>query len=135
MDIVDAILNFTSNLSVWFWNLIQSIQSIWTSVVQVFSYIWSILKALWLWLTSLISPLWELIDGVLSNGALSSLAQTIDYISAYIWGPATVFIMTLFILILVRIVVAFVFKIFRLNIDYNTLQNKTRTMNQHSKLK
>ena len=118
MSVVDSILNFTSNLWSMFWNLIQSINSIWSSIINVLSYIWSILKALWLWLTSLLTPIWELISSVLWNGAISSLAQSIDSIASYIWWPAVVFIMTLFMVILVRIVVAFVFKILRLNFDY-----------------
>lgn len=120
MSVVDSILNFTSNFGNIFWNLIQSINSIWQSIINVFSYIFSILKALWLWLTSLLSPIWELISDVLWNGAISSLAQSIDRISGYIWWPATIFIMTLFVLVLTRIVIAFVFKIFRLNLDYKT---------------
>lgn len=130
MSVVDSILNFWSRIGSLFTSLINSINSIWTSIIQVLSYIWSILKALWLWLTSLLSPLWELIWQVLWNGAVSSLLQAIDRISSYIWWPATVFIMTLFVIILTRIVIWFVFKIMRLNIDYHVLQNRTEKWNR-----
>lgn len=133
MDIVNAVLNVASTISNWFWILINRIVSIWNGFVNVFSYIITLFKTLFYWLTSLLSSLWNLISQVFQWEVLSTVSDTFIKLSEYIWTPATIFMASLLFIIFVRIVIAFVFKILRLNIDYYSLTSRIRTWQQHSK--
>ena len=107
--------------------MILSIKDI---VVDIWNTVFSILKTIWYWLTTLVSGLSSVFNEVLWNGALTTLYDTLNWIASYIWGPAMVVICSLFLIIVGRIIIAFVFKIFRLNIDYHALNSKTRRRNQ-----
>lgn len=110
-----------------FYRLILSIKDI---VVDIWNTVFSILKTIWYWLTTLVSGLSNVFNEVLWNGALTTLYDTLNWIASYIWGPAMVIICSLFLIIVGRIIIAFVFKIFRLNIDYHALNSKNRRWNQ-----
>lgn len=135
MSVVDSIMNFWTTISKWFSSFFQLLKSIFQGFVSVINYIIEIFKSIWYWLTSLIDWVKDLISEVFTWGVFDNVSNAFVYLTDYIWVPAVIFICTLFTVILFRIIVAFVFKLFRLNIDYHSLQSKNRTLNQHSKLK
>ena len=134
MDIVNSILSVGSNIGNWFTSLINTFTNIFSPIIQALWYVLSILKALWYGLTSILTWLWNLIVEVFNSGVFVNVNSAFIKLWDYIWGPAVVFIATMLFLIIFRIWLAFVFKIFRLNIDYHSLQSKTRTWNQHTAL-
>lgn len=134
MDIVKAISNFSSVVSGWFSSLITIFSNFFNSVSQVLWYILSIFRALWYALTSILSWLRSLIVEIFNSWVFVNVARAFNNLADYIGGPAVVFISSLLIIIIFRIWVAFVFKLFRLNIDYHSLNSKNKTWNQHSVL-
>ena len=117
-SIVNAISNFTLKISGFF-----------EPIINVVWYIISIVKTLWFWLTSLLTSSFELFKEVFEWEAITTVAYYFGVIWEYIWGPATVFLASLMLLIILRIWIAFVFKLFRLNIDYNSFDKNTRKAN------
>lgn len=112
--------------------LINTITSIWkwifsffSSLSSIISWIISIVQAIFYWLTTLLSKVWNLFLQLIDWGVFVNIGRAFDTISSYIWWPATVFLASMLFLVIVRIVIAFVFKIFRLNIDYHTDRAKT----------
>lgn len=104
------------------WSFISQLYYVirdWFNIVwDVFSSIWSILSTLWYWAITLFSNLLSLIKQVFEWYVFENLPNWFNQLSQFIGGPATVFVMTLLFIVIVRIWIAFVFKIFRLNIDY-----------------
>lgn len=122
--------------------IVQAISDLWTniikffnSIISVINYIYSMLKALWYWLTSLLTWTWQLIVQIFDWWVFNTVWTYFNYLASYIGYPAVIFISTLLFFIIFRIWVAFVFKIFRMNIDYHSLTSKNRTREQHSNLK
>lgn len=111
--------------------MITYIRDIASSIVSAFSYIIGIFKTLWFWLTSLLSWLWDLINQVFTWGVFDTLWIAFNQLQYYIWTPATIFITTLFAICIFRIWLAFVFKIFRLNIDYKPKSPSEKTYNTY----
>lgn len=93
-------------------------ESFFNVITSVLSYVWSILKTLWFWLTSLLTWLWDLINQILSWSIFDYVWSGFVELSKFIWTPAVVFIASLFLIILLRVWMAFVFKILRLNVNY-----------------
>lgn len=109
-----------------FYYLIISIKDLF---VDIGSVILSIFKTLWYWLTSITSSLWSVFNDVIDNGAILWLYNTLNDIASLIWGPTFVLIASMFLIIITRILIAFVFKLFRLNIDYHALNSKNQRWN------
>lgn len=87
------------------------------NIMVVLWYIWDILETLRFWLTSLLTWVLDIALDVL--GWLWGLVYYAwNSVWELIWWPATVILSSLFIIILVRIAVAFVFKFFKMNLDY-----------------
>lgn len=124
-----------SALVEWFNVFVSKFISFCNSVVSVLSYIWSLLKTLWFWLTSLLSWVWDLVVQLFNWTIFNYVGSAFSSISYYIWTPAVIFMSSLFLVIILRIAIAFVFKILRLNIDYHNTYENTRTLWQHGKLK
>lgn len=124
MSVVDSILNFTSNIWSMFSSLIRTLWSFFSSVWDVISYVLWIFKTLWFWLVSLVSWVSNLLNQTITWELLSYITEQFINIAKYIWVWPTIFIATLLFLIMFRIVVSFVMKFFRMNIDYNTLNRK-----------
>lgn len=135
MDIIQAVLNVWTTIWNWFWILIKTISNLFSSIVNLVSYLIWIIKALFYWLWSLLSWVRNLLVNVFDWWVFSSVWLAFNQLTTYIWVPAVVFMASLFLVIIVRIWIAFVFKLLRLNIDYHSLNNKTRTINQHDSLK
>ena len=117
-SIVNAISNFTIKISNFF-----------EQIVNFVWYLVSIVKTLRYWLTSLLSASFDLFKQVFEWEAITTTITYFWKIAEYIWGPATTFLASLFIIIILRIWIAFVFKLFRLNIDYNSFDKNTRKAN------
>lgn len=113
----DWIINIISNIGV-------TLSSFFSSVWSVLSYIRSMLKALWFWLISLISWVSQLLNQTLASDLLWNVAEQFVNIAKYIWVWPTIFIATLLFIIMFRIVVAFILKFFRMNIDYQEKSTK-----------
>lgn len=108
-------------------NTIANIRNTLSSFIS--SLVW-IIQTIFYWLTSLLGAVWDLFyKMVVDVDPFVNVNRAFVYISNYIWWPATVFISTLLVIVMLRIWIAFVFKILRLNIDYNTLQQKTTDAN------
>ena len=60
---------------------------------------------------------------------LKMISNAFTQLYDYVGGPWVFVLSSVFVLGLVRILIAFVFKIFRLNIDYNTLNKKEYSAN------
>lgn len=118
----DDIVNSISNLTLKITNFFEPI-------INVVWYIISIVKTLFFWLTSLLSSSFELFKEVFEWEAITTVARYFGVIWEYIGGPATVFLASLMLLIILRIWIAFVFKLFRLNIDYNSFDKNSRKAN------
>jgi len=131
MDITNSILSVGSNIGNWFSSLLTSITNFFSPIIQALWYILSILKALWYGLTSLLSWLWNLIVEVFNSGVFVNVSNAFTFVSGYIWGPATVFIATMLFIVIFRIWIGFLFKIFRLNINYNSLRYKVKFWNHY----
>lgn len=130
------IIESTSNIWSILWNIGNIFQSIWTAfehVAQLFmnfvSYVVSILWFIWYAWKTLILWVYRLLVYIFDNWVFINLQRAFLFISDYIWNQATVFLFALLFVAIVRVIVAFVFKILRLNLDYNTLQRETTRNN------
>lgn len=135
MDISEAIVSLWITISNWFWVLIRKIWEIFSGLLEILSFLGSLIETLVYWIGSLLSWVVRLVNQIFTNGVFSSVWQAFWQIADYIWGPATVIMASLFLLAIVRIGIAFVFKLLRLNIDYHALNSKSKTYNQHDSLK
>jgi len=124
MDFLEKIANtfdsFVDTVSVFF----RKVLWFFDDIVSVLSYIWSILKAVWFWMLSLLSWVWDLLKDVFSWSVFYNVWDAFSTLSNYIWWTATVFLSTLILVIIFRIIIAFVFKFFRLNVDYSHHNNQ-----------
>lgn len=111
-----------TNAFTWFW---KTVISFFDTLSSIISWWVAIVKALFFGLTSLLSKVWDLAVQILDWWVFVNVGRAFDTIASYIWWPATVFLASMLFLVIVRTVIAFVFKIFRLNIDYHTDRAKT----------
>lgn len=125
MDIVDSILSVWSSIWNFFSMLITNIVKFFNIIVNFIWYLFDIVKAVFYWLWSLLTSVYDLLLQFLNNWVMNNVWNAFAMLWDYLWGPAVVFIASLFLVILFRIFIAFVFKIFRLNIDYHTLSDKS----------
>lgn len=107
------------------WSFARLIWDFISSIWSIISFFVSLIKVIRYSFTTLITAVWNLIVQVFDWWAFNSLFESIDIISNYIGGPATVFLCTLFFVVLVRIAIAFVLKILKLNIEYHSSWSKT----------
>ena len=120
--ISNAINNFVVEFKnfFWFfwqlWNILESIASFILSVCWFFWYAW---KSLVIWI-------YKLLYYVFDWSVFVNVNRVLVQISDYIWWPATVFLSCMLILVIIRIIVAFVFKIFRRNLDYHSMQKANK---------
>lgn len=122
MDIVNAVLSIWTTISNWFWILLKTIGNIFSTILTLVNNIIDIIGALLYWFGSIMSWLWDLIVQVFDWWVFTTVGRMFDMLSQYLWAPAVIFMSTLFLIIVFRIFIAFIFKFFRLNIDYsNTL--------------
>lgn len=102
--------------------------------LSVCNFIFDIIQTLRFWFHSLTTWITEIFADIFWVWDLWGLIYYgWDSVWELIWWPATVIIASLLLIVMVRIIIAFVFKMLRLNIDYNTLNKKTYEANHWSK--
>ena len=89
------------------------------SIIDFFNNIWNILEWLRFWLKTLLSGLRTFIQQVFEWQLFSYLYSWFNDLVGRAWY-AGAFIAWFLFLVFVRIAIAFVFKLFRLNVDYRT---------------
>lgn len=89
-----------------------------SSILNFFTWLWSILSTLWFGAKTLFSKVIELVNEIFNWWLFDYVLWRFNELVLFIGRPAVLFISTLFFVVLVRIGIAFVFKMFRLNIDY-----------------
>lgn len=104
------------------------------TIVNIFSYIVSILWFLFYAWKTLLVWVFKLLWNILEWWVFVNVASAFEKISYYIGGPATIFICALLFVIIIRIIVAFVFKILRLNMDYNTMKTDWKTKQEWDRI-
>lgn len=110
----------------WFNSFVNFFVKLWNNIIDVLNYIYSIIKTLWYWLTSLLTWIWDLISDVFNWTLFGYVSDWLVDLSFFIWSPATVFIASVMLLVILRIWISFVFKIFRLNVNYTTMLKKNK---------
>lgn len=112
--VITNIWDFFSTFTNWVLDFISFL----VSIVWFIRYAW---KTLIIWV-------YKLFLRVLNSSVFLNVSQAFLNLSDYIWFGAY-FIYALMFVIIVRIIIAFVFKILRLNIDYNALDKNTYKAN------
>lgn len=128
--IANAIASLWSIVNGWYDSIVNSTSSFFSVVRSVFSFFIEIFGALFYLWKSLLIAIWKLFQYVISWEAFIKVFSTLKDISTYIGGPATAFLSALLFVIIARIIIAFLFKILRLNLDYNSLQTNTMKNNK-----
>ena len=135
MGVVESIVSLWITISNWFWSLIRTIVDIFSWIINFIHNLLDIISTIFFWLWSLLSWLWDLIIKVFDWSVFLNVSRVFWILTSYIWTPAVIFMSTLLLIIILRIFIAFIFKILRLNIDYSNTYNNTRTISQHKNLK
>lgn len=128
--IVEAITSFKNlilSIFNWITDFFGVIVDIWKSVISILSSLWYAVSTLFTWLR-------DIAKEVVSNGALVQVSSTFGQLSDYIGAVPTMLLASLLMIAMVRIIVAFVLKLFRLNVDYHVQRNKSNTWNKHDYL-
>jgi len=100
----------------WFWLLIQRIVWIWNIISEFFSQLISVFKVIFYGLVSLLSSVGDLLQQVFVWGIFNYLVEAFAFISEYIWWTATMFLFTILFVAIIRFIIWFVFRIFKLSL-------------------
>lgn len=120
--LVNAVSILTATLAdLWNW-IIRSLKSL----VTFFDTTWSIIKTLWFWIKTLLSWTWSLIQDLFNWSLFDYLANWFNDLQLYIGFPWVIFMFSILFVIMIRIIIAFVFRMFRLNVDYKTMKTKRK---------
>lgn len=114
INVITGIWNFFADLSNWILDFLGFL-------VSIVWFIWYGWKTLILWV-------YRLFVYILNSEVFLTVSQMFLNLSDYV-GLWAYFIYALLFVIIVRIIIAFVFKLMRLNIDYNALDKNTRKAN------
>lgn len=126
MDIIDKIFMVLSSIWSIFNRLWNIILNFFNSILEVISTIVSISSTLWYWVRTLFSSVIDLTRQLFQGELFYNVWLIFKDLSTFIWTPATIFLATLFLVVIVRIWISFVFKLLRLNANYNSLQKKNK---------
>ena len=120
-ELISSIKGFASPLLDFFSSFYDLLVNFYDWLMSVLGSIAWILASIWYWFTTLTSWILNIqFVEIFNNGALVKANQTLIDLWWLIWGPAVVFLCSIILLVIARVVVAFVFKILRLNLDYQT---------------
>ena len=134
----DSIVNAIKWLWDYIWDIFSSVLDFFVAVYEILvnvssfiisaiGFIWFAWKTLVVWVAKL---LWSVIDG----GVFVNVNRAFVYISDFIWWPATIFLSALLLIIIIRIIVSFVFKILRLNTDYTMYKTQWKDNSTSQKI-
>ena len=125
--IVEAITSF-KNLILSIFNWITDFFGV---IVDIWKNVISILSALWYAVSTLFTSLRDIAYEVVSNGTLVQVSSAFGQLSDLIWWWPAILLASLLMVAMVRIIVAFVLKIFRFNVDYHVKKTNSNTWNKH----
>lgn len=118
--IVNAISILTVNISRFF----TMCKTFFQSIIDFFNNVLSIFEVLWFWIKTLLSWVWKLITEIFDWTLFDYLFNWFNDLSLYIWYSGALFISSILFVVIIRIIISWVFKMFRLNQDYNTMKTK-----------
>lgn len=125
---MQAIVNVLSDIWTWFQNIVDFLSSLLSFLISILWFIWYAWKTLLVWV-------YKLIVYVFEWWVFVNVARAFDFIADYIWTPWAIFVSALLFVIIVRIIIAFVLKIFKLDIDYHKDINVMDVYHKHDSLK
>ena len=132
MDFIAEKIQNLSSIRQGFVSLISEIWDfltvVWNGILDLFSFLVSILWFLFYAWKTLLVWVYNLFIWILEWDVFLNVSETFLDLSDYI-GIWAYFIYALMFIIIIRIIIAFVFKLMRLNIDYNSLDKNTRKAN------
>lgn len=115
---MEYLVNWFSMLFALLQRFFNIVINFFSSILNFFTSLWSILSTLWYGAKTMFSKVIELVNDLFSWSLLGYVSSTFNDLVFYLWIKRTLFFSTLFVVILVRIWIAFVFKVLRLNMDY-----------------
>lgn len=113
--IVEAITSFKNlilSIFNWITDFFAVIVDIWKNIISILSSLWYAVSTLFTWLR-------DIAKEVVSNGALVQVSSAFGQLSEYIGAIPAMLLASLLMIAMVRVIIAFVLKLFRLNIDYH----------------
>ena len=125
---MDKIVIAIRSLWTLFNSLVDIVANIGSFLISILWFLWYGWKTLLVWIRKLLNYIFEWWVFINVNRAFVQISQ-------YIWWPATIFLSALLFLIIVRIIVAFVMKLLRRNVDYHALNDRTEYLNKRERLK
>lgn len=126
MEIIERILMVLSSIWSIFSRLWTIIVYFFNNITEVIGTVVSIASTLWYWVRTLFSSVIDLTRQLFQGELFYHVWITFNNLSTFIWVPATIFLASLFLVVIVRIGISFVFKLLRLNANYNSLQKKNK---------
>ena len=118
-----------SIVNIWL-SLYDFIYDFWMTCINILSYIASILWFIWYGWKTLLIWLFKILWNIFDWWVFVNVNRAFIFISDYIWWPVTIIFVSLLFIIIIRIIIAFVFKLLRLNIDYHSLNSKSKRWSQ-----
>lgn len=123
---MEWLTNALSMIVVNFTNFFTMCKQFFQSIINFFNSTWSILSTLWFWLKTLLNWSMKLINEIFSWSLFDYLYEWFNQLQLYVGFAWATFIASLLFVCMVRIAIWFVFKMFRLNIDYKTMKTKRK---------
>lgn len=120
--LVNAVWILTATVSDFCNWVIRSLKAL----VSFFDTTWSVIKTLWYWIKTLLSWTWSLIEWIFNWSLFEYLATWFNDLQLYVGFAGATFIASILFVIMVRICIWFVFRMFKLNVDYKTMKTKRK---------
>ena len=113
----NSILNILVKIWEFFSSISDSIMNVSSFILSIFWFIFHALKTLVVWV-------WNLIIYIVDSSVWFNSVKALTTVSDYIWFPAVMFIISVVLLAIARIISSFVMKLIRWQDRYNTHQKK-----------
>lgn len=133
MSLTEVIASIWTDLSWKFSVLISRLTDFFQPVLDVLGFFWGVIKWIWYWLWSLLWSLFDLIAYVFDSSVFVNVNSAFINISNFIWWPATIFLVSVMLLWILRMFIWFVFSILKWNIQYSTLSRQTWRENAYQR--
>lgn len=118
----NSVLNFFVQIWQFFSSISDSIINVSSYIISIFWFIFHALKTLIVWV-------WNLIVYIIEWDIWLNIISALVKVSDLIWFPATVFIISMLLLVISRILISFIWKILKLWTDYNIRKSKWDRIN------
>lgn len=123
---MEFIVNWLSLITTNIVKFFAMCRTFFQSILDVLWTIRSIIETLWFWLKTLTIASWDLIVWVFDWSLFEYLFNWFNSLTGFIGLWWTLFVVSLLSVVIIRIVIWFVFKMFRLNVDYKTMKTKRK---------